>query len=305
MNRINVFRTPIRRTATIFDSIAWGRSILETNSSTLIFAATLIFCSLAVGCSSEKPKPESSNPQAPSAQSTPLAAITLPSAPVTPATQAAAKPVHKKALRKAPATVTYADKASGVSFQYPRKYALKTGDAVHELVSSDMVSMDFVQPGGAAVAAVIVPEGIYPKSDLAAALFNFSVNKSLTAEQCGEFPNAQVTSPAPVDAAAGAATQPSKLMIGDTTMQSTEMVASKGTGKEVRKYYHVFENGECYEFALRVATTGDTDEGGKHIDRDEVFKRLEKILATVKINPVTVSEVTASAPAAAPPSPAQ
>jgi hypothetical protein len=36
----------------------------------------------------------------------------------------------------------------------------------------------------------------------------------------------------------------------------------------------------------------------KHVDREEVFGRLEKILATVKINPV--QEVTATAPAEAP-----
>ena len=30
---------------------------------------------------------------------------------------------------------------------------------------------------------------------------------------------------------------------------------------------------------------GSETEGGKHVDREEVFQRLEKILATVKINP--------------------
>ena len=42
---------------------------------------------------------------------------------------AAAKPVHKKTVRKAAPTVTYDDKTSGVSFQYPRRYSLKTGEA--------------------------------------------------------------------------------------------------------------------------------------------------------------------------------
>ncbi len=301
MTRINLFRTPIRRTSPIVDSIAWGKSIFENNIGPVVFAVTLIFCSLAVGCSSEKPKTDSPNNQAPVAQSTPPAAITPASAPVTPAMPATAKPVHKKVVRKTPSTVTYADKTSGISFQYPCKYALKTGDAVHDLVSSDMVSMDFVQPGGVAVAAVMVSEGAYPKSDLASALFNVSVNKSLTAEQCGEFPTTQANPATPVDATAAAATQPSKLMIGSMTLQSTETLAGNGTGKDARKYYHVFQNGECYEFALKVATTGvETDEGGKHVDRDEVFKRLEKILATVKIGPLEATEA-ASTPAAATP----
>jgi hypothetical protein len=85
-------------------------------------------------------------------------------------------------------------------------------------------------------------------------------------------------------------------MIGDMELQSSETLASQGTREEASKYYHVFENGACYEFALKVATTGVESEGGKHVDSKEVFQRLEKILATVKISPA--AEVTASAPAA-------
>jgi hypothetical protein len=292
MTRINLFRTmAVRSTPATLDSVAWGKTNFETTTSTLVFAALLIVCSVAVGCSSEKPKPENSTNQSAITQPTPPIAAS----PTTTTTQAAAKPAPKKVVRKAPATVTYADKTSGVSFQYPRKYALKTGDAADELVSSDPVPMDFVQPGGVAVAAVAVPESAYPKSDLASAFFNVSVNKALTAEQCGEFP--EVKPAAPVDPAVPAAAQPSKLMIGDMELQSSETLASQGTGEEASKYYHVFENGACYEFALKVATTGvETEGGGKHVDREEVFQRLEKILATVKINPA--SEVTASAPTA-------
>jgi hypothetical protein len=95
------------------------------------------------------------------------------------------------------------------------------------------------------------------------------------------------------------------LMIGDMELQSSETLASQGTREEASKYFHVFENGACYELALKVATTGVETEGGKHVDREEVFKRLERILATVKISPA--AEVTASTPAAAsvPETPAQ
>ena len=277
-----------------------GTSNFERTVSTVIFAGILIVCSLAVGCSSDKSKTQSSINQPAIAQPTPPAAINPTSTPV-PAMQVAAKPVHKKVVRKVPSTVMYADESSGVSFQYPRKYALKTGDDADKLVSSDSVPMNFVQPGGVALAAVSVPESAYPKSDLALAFFDVSVNKALTAEQCGKFSDAKPA--AAVDAAAQSATQPSKLVIGDLELQSTETLASHGTREEASKYYHVFVNGACYEFALKVATGGEIDEGGKRVDREEVFKWLEKILATVKIHPA--SEVTASAPAAVPVSPAQ
>jgi hypothetical protein len=302
MNRISLFRNSAFRTPTFSntpatsDSVAWGKTNFGTTTSTLVFAALLIVCSIAVGCSSEKPKPESSNNQPAMSQPT-LPTATAPAAPVQ---QATAKPVHKKIVRKAPATVTYADKTSGVSFQYPRKYSLKTGDAADELVSSDPAPMDFVQPGGVALAAVAVPESAYPKSDLASAFFDVSMNKALTAEQCDEFSGPQAKPATPADPAVPATTQPSKLIIGDMELQSNETLASQGTREEASKYYHVFENGTCYEFALKVATTGVETEGGKHVDRDEVFQRLEKILVTVKINPAAAPEVTASTPAAPP-----
>jgi hypothetical protein len=306
MIRSNPFRTTtVRTTPATLDSVAWGKINLDKNACTLVFAALLILCSIAVGCSSEKPKTESSNSQpamTPSAQPALTGPTTAPAAPVL---QAAVKPVHKKVVRKIAATVTYVDKISGVSFQYPRKYALKTGDAADELVSSASVPMDFVQPGGVALAAVAVPESAYPNSDLATAMFDVSVNKTLTAEQCGKFSVPLATPAASTEAAAPATARPSELMIGDMELQSSETLASQGTREEASKYYHVFENGGCYEFALRVATTGIDQDGTKHVDREEVFKRLEKILATVEIKPSP--EVTASVPATptAPTAPAQ
>jgi len=249
MNRINLFRNNALRSRTFpgnsatTDSVAWGKTSFDKTISTLLFAALLIVCSIVVGCSSDKPQPASSNNQPAMTSPTPPP-ITTPATPA-PVLQATTKPAHKKVVRKAPATVTYADKTSGVSFQYPRQYSLKTGDAADQLVSSDPVPMNFVQPGGVALAAVLLPET--PKSDLASAFFNVSLNKALTAEQCGEFsqakPTAATDSATPAESATPAAKQLSKLMIGDMELQSSETLASQGTREEASKYYHVFENG--------------------------------------------------------------
>ncbi len=298
MNRINLFRDLSVRTKAVrsnpvtLESVTWGKINFDKTAGTLLFAVLLIVCSIAVGCSSDKPQPASTTNQSGMTQPTATAINTPTSAPPAPAMQAATKPLHKKVVRKAPVTVTYADKASGVSFQYPRKYSLETGDAAEKLLSSDPAPMAFVQTGGVAVAAVAVPESAYPNSDLRSAFFNVSLNNALTEEQCGKFsvpPGA--TAP---DSAAPTTPRLSKLMIGDMELQGTENLASQGTREEASKYYHVFENGTCYEFALKVATTGVETEGGKHVDREEVFQRLEKILATVKIK--AAAEVTASAP---------
>ncbi len=229
----------------------------------------------------------------------------------TPVEPAPVKHVHKKIVRKVPPTVTYVDSVSGVTFQYPRKYALKTGDAAKELVSSGPIPMDFVQPGGIALAAVSLPDSTYPNSDLTAAFFNVSVNKTLTADQCGEFSVPQPNPAAPADPTVQATAQVStpplsklKLMIGDMELESSESdiagQMTNGSREESSKYYHVFQNGSCYEFALKVATTKldaapTTKPTPNHIDRTEVFHRLEAILATVKINPIAAPEVNAEA----------
>jgi hypothetical protein len=332
MNRINLFRTvSFRNTAETLNSVSCAKAHLAKSNfdatGALIFAALLIACSFTVGCSREQPKPISSANPTPVMPAPPTA--TMPTPAPAPVQQADAKPVHKKVVRKAPATLTYADKTSGVSFQYPRKYALKTGDAASELVASGPVPMDFTQPGGTALAAVALPDSVYPNSDAASAFFNVSVNKSLTADQCGEFSVPQANPAAPADPAIQATAQVStapvsgspmsKLMIGDLELQSTENTASGenggGTREATSKYFHVFQNGACYEFALQVATNNakvetdpektTTTEATKHVDREEVFKRLEKILATVKINPVVVPEVNPEVKANAQPAPAQ
>jgi hypothetical protein len=305
MNRINLFRS----TPSTLNSVSWGRKNFD-NTSPLIFAALLIVCSVAVGCSSDKPKPVSS--EAPVAQTMPPLTTSSTPVPGTPVQPAAAKPVHSRIVHKAPPTLAYADKTSGVSFQYPRNYALKTGDAARELVSSGPIPMDFVQPGGIALAAVSLPDSSYPNSALASAFFNVSVNRTLTADQCGEFsvpqPNPALPADPTVQTTAQLATPPiskppiGKLTIGDMELLSSETTAGGETtnrpGEQAAKYYHVFRNGACYEFALKVATTESnslpTPESTiKPVNRDEVFKRLEKILATAKISPVTTPEVNA------------
>ena len=58
-----------------------------------------------------------------------------------------------------------------------------------------------------ALAAVALPDNVYPNSDLASAFFNVSVNKNMTAEQCGEFSVPQPNPAVPADPAIQATAQ--------------------------------------------------------------------------------------------------
>jgi len=329
MTRINTLRK-------IQEEI-WG------DVNTLVFAAVLIVCSLTVGCSSEKPKPVNSNNQIPVTQApSPMASVPAP------ALQAENKPAPKKVVHKKPATVNYTDKSYGVTFEYPRRYAIETGDAAAELLAANPLPMNFVAPGGTALAAVELPETGYANTDFSSAFFNVSVNKTLTADQCNEFavpqpkvvtttaaapaeaapaasatpadtqpasaPAASATTAAPEQAAAAKASDNaapaddasgSKLLLGDMELRATEAVSGEGTRQSDSKYFHVYQNGACYEFAINVTTVASGDGLMKHVDRDKVFNRLEQILSTVKITPVA-AEATAEAPATpAPAAPAQ
>ncbi|MGA2648327.1 MAG: hypothetical protein ABSF15_26880 [Candidatus Sulfotelmatobacter sp.] len=317
MTRIKLFcATPFRTIPSTVNSVARDKSNLNLDTtSALVFAALLIACSFVVGCSSEKPKPVTSTHESPITPPTPPVATMQTTA--IPTLQAAIKPVHKKIVHKAPATLTYADTTSGVSFQYPRKYALETGDAATELVSASSIPMDFVQPGGVALAAVSLPDSTYPDSDLASAFFSVSVNKTVTPDQCNEFSVPRPDPASPTDPAIRATAQLStppisKLMIGDMELQSAETEAggqtSNGPREEASKYYHVFQNGGCYEFSLNIATMkrdSTSKSTTKPVDREEVFHRLEKILATVRINPVTPLEVNREVKASTQPAPVE
>ena len=204
----------------------------------------------------------------------------------------------RKVAKKPPTTVTYSDPTYGVSFRYPRKYTLtgsENNDQTVELMEHEQVAMNFVQPGGIAVAKVEVPKETFPGSDLSFAAFNLNVNKSLTEDECYKFalPGA--------DGADNAAASPSKVKLGVMEFQEVENLSGPVSMQSDAKYYHVYDNAACYEFALGLQTEDGTEEELKPVNREEVFQKLEKILASVKIKPQAAVEQTASAPTAVPP----
>ena len=342
-------KNSVRNVADTHECLAWGKNISNIatvtwgNINALAFGAILIVCSFAVGCSKDEPKPVSSN--------NPLPAISAPAvAPPAPVTLAESKPAPKKSVvHKKPATVNYTDKTYGVSFEYSRRYAIETGNAAADVVMSNPIPMNFVQPGGVALAAVELPQTGFANTDFSSAFFNVSVHKGLTSDECSEFavPQPKViassaqtsdaetkanSSPNSTAASASASTstpssdatvsgtsssiaeppnvsaspstqtqtpeaQSSKLLLGDMELRATEAVSGEGARQSDSKYFHVYQNGSCYEFALNVTTVANQDGLIKHVDRDKVFGRLEQILDTVKINPVSAQEVTAETPA--------
>ncbi len=249
--------------------------------------AILVVLLAASACSKQSPKPALVGISSPAANS-PTPTI----AEIAPATAVPAP--TKKAARKRPANVTYNDANSGISFLYPRKALLISGDKVKPdltgvgAVSTKLptnapinVPMNFVQPGGVTIATVALPDTSYPGTDFASAFFNVNVNRSLSQQECEHFAFVDTRN------ADGEPVDPEKVKVGAAEMEMTSNFSANAIKQDETQYYHNYQNGACYEYVLGLGTEGFSTEGGvQHVGRDEVFAKLEKILATVKINPV-------------------
>jgi hypothetical protein len=247
----------------------------------MIAGFTILGLLLAMSaCSKQSQKPALVGVSGPTA--TPATAVPAPVA----STTAVAAPA-KKTPKKRPANVTFSDPSSGVSFLYPRKFALTSGDKARpQFAPLGDAAMNFVQPGGVAIATVEMPSGSYPGTDFASAFFNVNVNRNLSEQECGHFAfvDSHNVNGAPVDV--------EKAKIGSTDMETTSDFSASAMTQTETQYYHSYTNGACYEYVLSVGTAGyGTKDGVKPVNRDEVFAKLEKILATAKIKPVEPEQV--------------
>jgi len=236
-----------------------------------MFAAVIV-----IGSCSRSSKPVAVNqPLKPEAPVSAPAVTT--SAPVTTPTPV----VAKKKTRRA-ATLAYVNREYGLSFNFPRNYQLKTQLKADR---ENVVQMNFVQPGGITLAAIELPGNSYPGTDFTSGTVNVSVNPGMTSEACAQFavpqPGTGTETPAKTD----------QVKLGAIEFNEVETSDAAMMKQTNAKYYHVFGNGACYEFALGVGTDSDHNvEEITPVDRKEVFGKLEKILATVKFKPVVLPE---------------
>jgi hypothetical protein len=217
-------------------------------------------------------------------------AVTQPSlanlAPPTSTAVASPTPAKKKSRQRKLSASTYTNPTYGVSFRYPKRDSLKEGDKANlEWDGLGPVEMNFVQPGGTTISAVELPRKLYAGTDFNSAFFNVSVNSKLKPEECAQFAFPEGSETDPI--------APSKTKVGATEFNVLEGFAGEDTQQADVKYYHVFENGSCYEFALGLETALAADASGdgvtppvKPVDQSEVFRKLNWILSTVKIQPV-------------------
>jgi hypothetical protein len=255
-----------------------------------LFAVTAlsgVFLLITNGCSKGPAKVASQNPPvsvAPNVSATPAgSSVVVPEE---------TKPVRKHVVQKKAPTATFADPINGISFRYPKTYVLKTGnESSLDLAGMGPLQMNFTQAGGSTVAAVELPKNSYPGTNFSSAFFGVAVNPELSETECSQFAFPITLHPENEPGT------PSKAKIGGNEFSMVEEFNSDKSEKDPnRKYYHRYENGNCYEFTMGVSTMASTSDDVKPVNHQQVFKKLEQIMATVKIEEVVVPEVAKQTP---------
>ncbi|HEU5412116.1 MAG TPA: hypothetical protein VFW31_00100 [Candidatus Angelobacter sp.] len=248
-------------------------------------ALAVVFAVAIDGCSSKnKQTSQNTNP------STNVAALPAPSPALSQPAAATPAVVAKKKTIKRPATVTYSDKTSGISFRYPWKYKLLTPDKGDE-AKAELAKLptNFMNASATGIAAVELNNG--PVSSF----MNVSVVKGISAEQCQQFamssPQSNNETPIETDDESG---------VSKVSLRGVEFTkADEVTEQLEARYYHHFEpgldknTGSCYEFALGIS---EPPESTNTVDEVARFQQLERIFGTVKIQPEQVQVITASVP---------
>lgn len=182
--------------------------------------------------------------------------------------------IAKKKTIKRASTATYKNMTYGVSFRYPKTYTMLVPDnESKESAWPDPVTMNFTQPGGETLTTLVLP------GTRISSYFKASVLKGVNEEQCGKF----ASTPEQTEAATNPPVDPDddSLAPVDTNILGVKFAKIENvTDQSEARYYHHFENGACYEFALGVEDAPGTV---KPVDHMQVFDRLERIMTTVKI----------------------
>jgi hypothetical protein len=192
-------------------------------------------------------------------------------------------------------TATYVSHKYGVAWQYPRTYVLRKGaNANLNLSGHSAAASAFARSGGFALATVNIPARLYPGTNFNGASLTARVNPRISETECGKFRFSVADGG---DDAEFPATPASvgAIDFAETDVEVDEEESAPGRATQ-EKFYHVYENAACYEFAMSVTTattTGGAKQGETAVDADGMFERLDEILTSVTIVPVRIAATPA------------
>jgi hypothetical protein len=185
------------------------------------------------------------------------------------------RPATKGAPREAFLS-TYSNPEQGISFRYPRYYALEEGELEeHSFFLKRQEDLDLEQPGATLVVTVLIPEDGYPNTTFEHGSLQLLVNDSATPQVCRELPGS--SDPAAVSAL-------NNISLQGVLFRGTKWQYETAGTQVTERQYVGFANGQCYEFRLVVAAEIATEPGGvtKPADEMRILRQLEKIVGSVQ-----------------------
>jgi hypothetical protein len=237
----------------------------------LVFAGTLVMVMTCAACSrSSKPtvmSSQSSNPSVRPAVLQTVAQTVSQPAPV--AVSRETSPVRPPSSQ----LIGYRSRDYGVSFLYPWQYAFLSAKTLANGDSSVQPKSDG-HDGQFTLARVEIPSGFYPDTDFEDGYFTLSLNQNLSEQDC------QATLGVVKDGELQTST------INGTAFHWVESETGGHGEAATLRNYSGFANGTCYELEMGVKTRNERGLA-REVDADQVFRRLNRILNTVKIQQAT------------------
>jgi len=245
-------------------------------SRKLFVAVVVVVCSMKViGCRGEA---------APSKQLSPTQASTSSVFPRKNASPTSLISKHSRPLHSAAAhretpreafLATYNNPEEGISFRYPRNYALEEGDVLERsFFLKRQEDLDIERPGATLVATILIPEDGYPNTTFEHGSLQLLINESASEKGCR---NSLIAAS-------------SVKSSGTTTVQGvvfswSEQESETGGAKLLERTYTGYSQRTCYAFSLTVVAeeTPDPDGFKKPADTVKIMKQLEKIILSAQI----------------------
>jgi hypothetical protein len=199
----------------------------------------------------------------------------------------AAKPAARES-----ALSIYSNPEYGVSFRYPRNFALEetsdSNEGAPDDASGARTQEQLAQeaPGAVLVATLVVPDDAYPNTTFAGGSLQLAVNRYLTAGGCQRELLSRLGDSNGRNGAANIQGVQFAWADNDEGDRSTEFF---------ERDYAGFANGTCYEFFLRVGVaTADDADGTRPPDDKRILGHMEKIVSSLQFESKSVSVLDAT-----------
>jgi len=166
---------------------------------------------------------------------------------------------------------SYSNPQEGISFRYPRYYALEEGDLEERsFFLKRQEDLDIERPGARLVATLLIPEDGYPNTTFEHGSLQLLVNASATPEGCAEISRGGEQ----------ATTRLKNLVLQGVSFRGAEWQYLTAGTQVLERGYAGYSNGTCYEFSLVVAAEVATNSHGvtKPADETRIMRQLEKIV---------------------------